>query len=251
MEDKILRYIRQTALPEMGITGQKRLMDSKAALVGAGALGSPAAVYLASAGIGKIGIVDDDVVELDNLHRQILHRTGSLGRPKVESARDAILEIDPDIIVETYRERLTATNAEAIFKGYDLVVDGSDNFETRYAMNEACVRLGIPLVHGSVLRFTGQVSVFVCHPRMRGNDIPCYACLYPEPPPAEVSPTCARAGVLGAVPGVIGTLQALEALKLMAGFGEPLTGKLLIFDGLTGRLRTLEVKKDPKCRVCS
>ncbi len=245
MKEKILRYIRQIALSEIGITGQKKLGNSKALLIGAGGLGSPAALYLASAGVGTIGIVDDDVVSFDNLHRQILHKTASLGMPKTESARKTILEINPDISVKTYQERLTKFNAETIFKDYDLVLDGSDNFETRYLANEVCVRNGLPFVLGSILRFEGQISVF--DTRQGG---PCYSCIYPEPPPLEVAPTCARAGVLGALTGVIGTLQALEALKILAGFGETLIGKLLIFDGLTCKMKTLELKKDLKCRIC-
>jgi adenylyltransferase/sulfurtransferase len=247
MEDKILRYIRQIALPEIGIVGQKKLMNSKVILIGAGGLSSPSAIYLAAAGIGTIGIVDDDVVSLDNLHRQILHKTESIGRPKTESASRTVLELNPDIEIKTYQERLAESNAESILRGYDLVLDGSDNFETRYLANRICVKNGLPFVLGSILRFEGQVAVF---DTKRGGS-PCYSCLYPEPPPAEVSPTCARAGVLGVMPGIIGTLQALEALKLILGFGESLIGKLLIFDGLTCRMRELEVKRDEKCSVCS
>ena len=246
MDDKILRYIRQIALPEIGIVGQKKLMGSKLAIVGAGALGSPAALYLAAAGIGTIGIVDGDVVNLDNLHRQILHKTASIGKPKVESARATILDVNSEVTVKTYHERLTSSNAVAIFQDYDIILDGSDNFETRYTINEACIKLNLPFVLGSILRFEGQVGVF--DTRHGG---PCYSCLYPSPPPSQVSPTCARAGVVGPVPGIIGTMQALEALKLIIGFGESLLGKLLIFDGLTCKMRTLNLKKDLKCKVCS
>lgn len=246
MDCKPLRYIRQIVLSEIGMAGQKRLMDSKVLLVGAGGLGSPAAIYLAAAGVGTIGIVDDDVVNLDNLHRQILHKTISVGMPKTESARTTILELNPDVTVETYQEHLTSLNAESIFGRYDLILDASDNFETRYIANAFCVKKGLPFVMGSVLRLEGQIGIF---DTKRGG--PCYYCLYPEPPPVEVSPTCARAGVLGVVPGIIGTMQALETLKILAGFGEPLFGKLLIFDGLTCKMRTLEIKKDKKCEVCS
>lgn len=243
MNDNILRYIRQTALHEIGIIGQKKLLSSKVLIVGAGALGSPAAIYLASAGVGTIGIADDDKVQLENLHRQILYKTASVGKTKVESARETIKELNPEINIKIYNERISETNAGEIFQNYDITIDCTDNFESRYVINKACVKLGLPMVHGSILRFEGQVSVF--------NKSPCYSCLYPEPPPAEISPTCARAGVLGAVTGIIGTMQALEAIKLICGFGEPLIGKLLIFDALTCTMRLFEVKKDEKCKVCN
>ncbi len=245
MNDNLLRYIRQIVLSEIGISGQTKLLRSKVLIIGAGGLGSPAAIYLASAGIGTIGLVDDDVVSLDNLHRQILHRTSSIGMPKTESGRRTIGEMDANIVVQTHQERLTESNSESIIRNYDLVIDGTDNFETRYLANAVCVKKRIPFVMGSVLRFEGQISVF--DPSKGG---PCYECLYPQQPPADVSPTCVRAGVLGVIPGTIGTLQALEALKLLAGFGDPLVGKLLIFDGLTCRMRELKVERDKHCKVC-
>lgn len=240
-----IRYIRQIVLSEIGVSGQKKLAESKVLIVGVGGLGSPAALYLASAGIGNIGLVDDDVVNIDNLNRQILHNVSSIGMPKTESGRNAIFKTNPDIVVDVYQERLTATNAESIIQRYDVVLDGSDNFETRYIINKACVKKRIPFVMGSVLRFEGQVAVFD-----PSKNSPCYECLYPVPPPADVSPTCARAGVLGVIPGVVGTLEALEAMKLICGFGEPLVGKLLIFNGLTCTMRTLELRRDAGCKVC-
>lgn len=244
--NQLLRYARQITLRELGIKEQQKLLESKVLIVGAGGLGSPAALYLAGAGVGTIGIIDSDSVELDNLHRQILHTTGSIGEKKVKSAERTINNLNNDVIVKAFAKRLTSDNVSDVLKGFDIVLDGSDNFPTRYLVNEACIKLGVPLVHGSILRFTGQVSVF--DPRHGG---PCYACLYPEAPPPEVAPSCVEAGVLGVIPGIIGSMQALEALKLLAGFGEPCIGKLLIFDGLKLSMKTLEVKKDPKCRVCS
>lgn len=245
-KSELSRYARQLTLPEIGVEGQKKIAAARVLIVGAGGLGSPAAFYLAAAGVGTIGIIDSDSVELDNLHRQILHTTKSVGEKKVKSAAAAIAELNDKVATKLYDERLTAKNAGKIFKDYDLVLDGSDNFETRYVVNEACVKSGIPLVHGSILRYTGQLSVF--DPKNGG---PCYSCVYPEPPPAEVAPSCAEAGVLGVIPGIIGTMQGLEALKIIAGFGEKIIGKLLIFDGLTCRMKMLGVKRDVGCKVCS
>ena len=243
---KMQRYARQIILPEIGMNGQKKLLQSKALIIGAGGLGSPAAMYLAAAGIGTIGIVDSDRVELDNLHRQIIHTTKSVGVQKTKSAAQTILALNPDVKVKLFAERLDKKNAVDIFKGFDVVLDGSDNFPTRYVVNGTCVKLKIPLVHGSILRFTGQVSVFDVK-----DGGPCYACVYPEPPPPDVAPSCVEAGVLGTITGIIGTMQAMEALKLIANFGEPLKGKLLIFDALMCKMRTLELKKDEKCKVCN
>lgn len=239
------RYRRHLTLPEVGEEGQARLLASKVLLVGAGGLGSPAALYLAAAGVGTLGVVDSDVVEVSNLQRQVLHTVERAGQPKVHSVRTALQALNPDVQVVPFHERLTAANALRILEGFDVVLDGGDNFPTRYLVNDACVLLGKPLVHGSVFRFEGQATTFV--PRQG----PCYRCLYPEPPPPELAPSCAEAGVLGVLPGLVGLLQATEALKLLLGRGEPLVGRLLTFDALGTRFHELKVRRDPRCPVCA
>lgn len=241
------RYARQLTLPEVGEAGQARLGEAKVLLIGAGGLGSPAACYLAAAGVGTLGIVDHDTVDRSNLQRQILHTDDRVGMSKVESARRTLNALNPDVRVEGYEERLSADNVERILAGWDLVVDGSDNFPTRYLVNDACVKLGLANVHGAVFRFEGQMSVFW---PAAGDDIPCYRCLYSEPPPPEQAPSCADAGVMGVLPGIIGTLQALEALKILLGVGTPLAGRLLCLDGLAGEFRELRVRRDPECAYC-
>ena len=242
------RYARHLVIPEVGEAGQLKLLDSRVLLVGAGGLGSPAALYLAAAGVGTLGVVDHDLVDRSNLQRQILHTEDRIGTPKVESARTAIQALNPSVQVVDYPTRLDSRNVEQIFTGFDVVVDGSDNFPTRYLVNDACVKLGIPNVHGSVYRFEGQVTVFwPGYPQYAG---PCYRCLYPEPPPPELAPSCAEAGVLGVLPGVIGLLEAVEAIKLLLGIGEPLVGRLLWYDALHAHFTELRIKRDPACRYC-
>lgn len=238
------RYSRHLIIPEVGEKGQQKLLDSRVLMLGAGGLGSPAALYLAAAGVGTIGIIDDDVVDRSNLQRQILHADDRVGEPKVDSAEATIRALNPDVQVNKYQTRLTSENVLDIFEGYDLVVDGGDNFPTRYLINDACVHLGIPNVHGSVYRFEGQVTAFV------PEEGPCYRCLYPEPPPPEFAPSCQEAGVLGVLPGVIGLLQSIEVVKLLLGIGKPLTGRLLAFDGLNTEFRELRLQRDPDCPVC-
>ncbi len=242
------RYSRHLLMPEVGEEGQLKLLDSKVLLIGAGGLGSPAALYLAAAGVGALGIIDHDIVDRSNLQRQILHSDERVGISKVDSARTAITALNPEIKVVPMAVRLNSGNVEEIFAGYDLVVDGSDNFPTRYLVNDACVKLGLPNVHGSVYRFEGQVTVF--WPGREDRPGPCYRCLYPEPPPPELAPSCAEAGVLGVLPGVIGLLEAVEALKLLLGKGEPLVGRLLWYDALDARFTELQLRRDPKCRYC-
>jgi molybdopterin/thiamine biosynthesis adenylyltransferase/rhodanese-related sulfurtransferase/molybdopterin converting factor small subunit len=242
-EDR-LRYARHLAIPEVGEAGQEKLLKSKVLLVGAGGLGSPAAFYLAAAGVGTITLVDDDVVDASNLQRQILHDTRRIGQPKVESARETLLALNPGIRVVGVRERLTSANVERLFGGQDVILDGSDNFATRYLVNDACVKLRIPNVHGSVYRFDGQVSVF-----WPGRG-PCYRCLYPEPPPPELAPSCAEAGVLGILPGVIGLLEAVETIKLLLGKGTSLVGRLLVYDALEASFTELKLRRDPDCAWC-
>jgi adenylyltransferase/sulfurtransferase len=242
--EEILRYSRHLLLPEVGVEGQARLKHARVLLVGAGGLGSPAALYLAAAGVGTLGIVEFDAVDLTNLQRQILHGTSQVGRSKLDSAGARLRDLNPEVRVEPFATRLTSTNAREVLEGFDLVVDGSDNFPTRYLVNDACVLLNKPLVYGSIFRFEGQVSVFDA---ARG---PCYRCLYSEPPPPGLVPSCAEGGVLGVLPGVIGSLQALEALKLVLCVGEPLIGRLVLFDALRLRFRELELRKDPDCPVC-
>lgn len=238
------RYARHIVLPQVGATGQQRLLDSSIAVIGAGGLGSPAIMYLAAAGVGTIGIVDDDAVEVSNLQRQILHRSANVGNPKTESAAQAAAGLNPETNLRTHQVRLSAANAEEILGDYDVVIDGTDNLPTRYLLNDAAVRLRIPVVHGSVFRFEGQVSVF--NPYIG----PCYRCLFPEPPPADLTPTCAEAGVFGVVPGVIGTMQATEALKLILGVGSPLVGRLVTYDALEQDTHTVRFDRDPACASC-
>jgi molybdopterin/thiamine biosynthesis adenylyltransferase/rhodanese-related sulfurtransferase len=243
------RYARHLAMPEVGEAGQAKLLASKVLLIGAGGLGSPAALYLAAAGVGTLGIVDHDVVDRSNLQRQILHSEAKIGQAKVQSARQAIEALNPTVKVEAYEERLSSANVERIFSGYDVVLDGSDNFPTRYLVNDACVKLGIPNVHGSVYRFEGQASVFwPGYPKRRG---PCYRCLYPEPPPPEMAPSCMEAGVLGVLPGLIGLIEAIETIKLLLELGDPLVGRLLCYDALQQRFYELELKPDPGCPYCA
>ncbi len=242
------RYARHLSIPEVNEKGQERLLDSKVLLVGAGGLGSPAAFYLAAAGIGTMGIVDDDIVDRSNLQRQILHTDARVGTLKVESATETLTALNPAVQIVQYPERLDSGNVEGIFTGYDVVLDGTDNFPTRYLVNDACVKLGIANVHGSVFRFEGQVSVF--WPGRQENPGPCYRCLYPEPPPVELAPSCADAGVLGVLPGVIGLLQAVETIKILVGIGEPLVGRLLTYDALRPRFSELRLERDPACPYC-
>ena len=238
------RYDRHIRLPEVGESGQRRLLDGRVLIVGAGGLGSPAALYLAAAGVGTLGIADHDRVDITNLQRQILHTVRSVGDRKVLSARDAIRALNPDVSVETHDGRLEAAGVLDLLDGYDLVLDGTDNFPTRYLLNDASIHLGIPVVHGSVFRFEGQVSIF------DPASGPCYRCLFPEPPSPELAPDCAEAGVLGVLPGVIGTLQATEALKWLLGIGETLVGRLLLYDALSQHFRTLTFRRTPGCPAC-
>ncbi|MFQ5937854.1 MAG: molybdopterin-synthase adenylyltransferase MoeB, partial [Acidiferrobacterales bacterium] len=242
------RYSRHVLMPEVGEAGQLKLIDSKVLLIGAGGLGSPAGFYLAAAGVGTLGVVDDDVVDRTNLQRQILHTDARVGVPKVESARKSLEALNPAVKVIGHQTRLDSSNVEEIFSEYDVVVDGSDNFPTRYLVNDACVKLGIPNVHGAVYRFEGQVSVFwPAYEKRRG---PCYRCLYPEPPPAELAPSCAEAGVLGILPGVVGLLEAVETIKLLLGIGEPLVGRMLYYDALRAQFTELKLEPDPACQYC-
>jgi molybdopterin/thiamine biosynthesis adenylyltransferase/rhodanese-related sulfurtransferase len=242
--DQRLRYQRHLLLPEVGEQGQLRLLDAKVLLLGAGGLGSPAALYLAAAGVGSIGIIDMDVVDASNLQRQVLHNVDRVGERKVDSAKKTLTAMNPDVAVATYDVRLAADNVLSIIEGYDLIVDGTDNFPTRYLVNDASVLTGIPVVHGSIFRFEGQVTVF---DPTRG---PCYRCLLPEPPPAELAPSCAEAGVLGVLPGIVGSIQALEAIKVLLGLGDPLIGRLLTYDALEESFRTFTLRKDPACPAC-
>jgi sulfur-carrier protein adenylyltransferase/sulfurtransferase len=241
---EILRYSRHLLLPEVGLAGQQKLKGARILLVGAGGLGSPAALYLAAAGVGTLGLVEFDLVDVTNLQRQVLHGTGQIGRPKLDSAEARLRDLNPHVRLERFPARLTSVNALEILGGFDVVVDGSDNFPTRYLVNDAAVLLAKPLVYGSIFRFEGQVSVFDAR---RG---PCYRCLYSEPPPPGLVPSCAEGGVLGVLPGVIGSLQALEALKLVLEVGESLVGRLLLFDGLRLKFRELALRKDPDCVLC-
>jgi molybdopterin/thiamine biosynthesis adenylyltransferase/rhodanese-related sulfurtransferase len=243
------RYARHLLLPQVGVDGQRRLEQSRVLLLGAGGLGSPAAFYLAAAGVGQLRLVDDDAVERSNLQRQILHVDADVGVAKVESAQRRLSALNPRTTVEAVRERLASDNVERLLQGVDVVIDGADNFPARYLLNDACVKLGIPLVYGAVHRFEGQVAVFDAG-RQRGQ-APCYRCLFPEPPPPEAAPNCAEAGVLGVLPGVVGMLQATEAIKLLLGIGEPLRGRLLHFDALAMRFRETRLAPDPDCAVCA
>ncbi|MCD9030312.1 molybdopterin-synthase adenylyltransferase MoeB [Luteimonas sp. Y-2-2-4F] len=243
------RYDRHLRLPEIGAAGQARLAEARVLLVGAGGLGSPAAFYLAAAGVGTLRLVDDDVVERSNLQRQILHAEARIGAPKVASAAQALAALNPRTRVEAVAERATSANIEALLAGMDVAIDGADNFPLRYLLNDACVKLGKPLVYGAVHRFEGQSSVF--DTAGRRGEAPCYRCLFPEPPPPEAAPNCAEAGVLGVLPGVIGLIQATEAVKLLLGIGEPLRGRLLHFDALGMRFRETRLRADPDCPVCA
>ena len=242
--EEIKRYSRHLIMPEMGVDGQRRLKGGSVLCVGAGGLGSPAAMYLAAAGVGRIGVVDFDVVDYSNLQRQIIHGTSDVGRSKLASAKDRLVDINPHIQVDTYETALSSENALELFGPYDVILDGTDNFPTRYLTNDACVLLGKPNAYGSIFRFEGQASVFAA------KDGPCYRCLYPEPPPPGLVPSCAEGGVLGVLPGVIGVIQATEAIKLLTGIGEPLVGRFLIYDALRMRFRELKLRKDPDCPVC-
>jgi sulfur-carrier protein adenylyltransferase/sulfurtransferase len=242
--DELRRYDRHLILPELGEEGQRRLKTARVLLVGAGGLGSPAALYLAAAGIGQLGIVDADAVEISNLQRQIVHGTSDVGRLKVHSAAVRVRELNPHVDVRTYDARLTSANAMIVLADYDVIVDGSDNFQTRYLINDACVLLGKPNVYGSVLRFEGQASVF------SSGEGPCYRCLFREPPPPGLVSNCAEGGVIGVLPGLVGTIQAAETIKLVTGIGETLAGRLLLVDALRMRFRTIELARDPECRAC-
>jgi sulfur-carrier protein adenylyltransferase/sulfurtransferase len=239
------RYSRHLLIPEVGSTGQKQLLESKALLIGAGGLGSPAALYLAAAGVGTIGLVDFDVVDVSNLQRQILHTTDRVGQRKVESARISINALNPEVKVVEHEEMLTAANVERLIAGYDVILDGTDTFETRYVLNDAAVAAGIPVVHASVFRFEGQLTTFIPY------EGPCYRCLYPTPPPPELAPGCSVAGVLGVVPGILGLLQTNEALKILLGIGTTLAGRLVLFDALETEFTELQLRRDPNCPVCS
>ncbi len=242
--DEIQRYARHLMLPDVGLEGQKRLKAARVLLIGAGGLGSPLALYLAAAGVGHLGLVDFDVVDASNLQRQILHGTKDIGRSKLASARERIADINPFLELTTYETALTSANALEIVAQYDIVVDGTDNFPTRYLVNDACVLLGKPNVYGSIFRFEGQASVFSAH------DGPCYRCLFPEPPPPGMVPSCAEGGVLGVLPGLIGTIQATETIKLILGIGEPLIGRLLLIDALGAQFRSVKIRKNPLCPAC-
>jgi len=241
---ELVRYSRHLILPDVGVPGQEKLKAARVLLIGAGGLGSPAALYLAAAGVGTLGLVDFDNVDITNLQRQILHGTKDVGRPKLQSARERIADVNPHVRLETYETALTSKNALDIFSGYDIVVDGTDNFATRYLVNDACVLQGKPNVYGSIFRFEGQASVFAL------PDGPCYRCLFPEPPPPGLVPSCAEGGVLGVLPGLVGTIQATETIKLIVGVGEPLKGRLLLIDTLGMQFRTVNVRKDPTCPAC-
>jgi sulfur-carrier protein adenylyltransferase/sulfurtransferase len=243
--DQRERYSRHLLIPEIGLEGQMKLLDAKVLLLGAGGLGSPAALYLAAAGVGTLGIVDNDVVDLSNLQRQVAHSNDRIGVPKVDSAEIAVKEINPDVKVEKYNVRLGADNVMEIIDGYDVIVDGLDNFPTRYLLNDASVRKQIPVVSASILGFDGQLSVFAPY------EGPCYRCLYPTPPPAELAPSCGANGVLGVLPGVMGLLQSVEVIKLVTGAGEPLVGRLLLYEALGAHFTELKVRRDPDCPVCS
>jgi sulfur-carrier protein adenylyltransferase/sulfurtransferase len=242
--NEVKRYSRHLIIPDVGMTGQKRLKNAKVLVVGAGGLGSPALLYLAAAGVGTLGVIDFDVVDESNLQRQIIHGQADIGRPKALSARDSIKEVNPYVNVIVHEEALTTDNVMEIFSGYDLIVDGTDNFATRYMVNDACVLLGKPYVWGSIYRFDGQASVFWA------DYGPCYRCLYPEPPPPGMVPSCAEGGVLGVLCASIGSIQVTEAIKVLTGIGEPLVGRLIVYDALEMSYRTLNIKKDPDCPIC-
>lgn len=242
--DEVLRYSRHLIMPEVGMEGQLKLKQAKVLCIGAGGLGSPLALYLAAAGVGKLGIVDFDIVDFTNLQRQIIHDTNDVGRPKLTSARETIADINPNVEVLGFETRLTSENALDIFKDFDIVADGTDNFPTRYLVNDACVLLGKPNVYGSIFRFEGQASIFYA------KEGPCYRCLYPEPPPPGLVPSCAEGGVLGVLPGIVGCIQAIETIKMILGRGRPLVGRLLLFDALNMKFRELKLRKNPECPAC-
>ena len=242
--DQENRYSRHTLLSEVGVAGQLKLLGAKVLCIGAGGLGSPSSMYLAAAGIGTIGMVDDDVVDASNLQRQILHGTDRVGTAKVESAETTLRALNPDVRVDKHRTRINGDNALALIAPYDVIIDGADNFPTRYLVNDAALRLGKPVIHASIFRFEGQITMFP------GNGSPCYRCLFPKPPPAEDAPSCAEAGVLGVLPGTMGVLQATEAIKLVLGLGESLAGRLVIYDAILTRFRELKLRRDPKCPTC-
>ena len=243
-KDEVLRYSRHLIMPEVGMDGQLKLKQARVLCIGAGGLGSPLALYLAAAGVGKLGIVDFDTVDFTNLQRQIIHDTNDVGRPKLTSARETIADINPNVEVVGFETRLSSENALDIFKDFDIVADGTDNFPTRYLVNDACVLLGKPNVYGSIFRFEGQASVFYA------KEGPCYRCLYPEPPPPGLVPSCAEGGVLGVLPGIVGCIQAIETIKLILGRGHSLIGRLLLFDALNMKFRELKLRKNPECPVC-
>ena len=243
-KDEILRYSRHLIMPEVGMEGQLKLKQSKVLCIGAGGLGSPLALYLGAAGVGKLGLVDFDVVDFTNLQRQVIHGTSDVGRTKLQSARDTLQEINPSVEIETFETRLSSDNALDIFREYDIVADGTDNFPTRYLVNDACALLGKPNVYASIFRFEGQASIFYA------EQGPCYRCLYPEPPPPGLVPSCAEGGVLGVLPGIMGCIQAMETVKLILGRGEPLIGRLLLFDALGMKFRELRLRKNPDCPIC-
>lgn len=243
------RFARQIVLPEVGVAGQRRLAQARVLVIGAGGLGSPVALYLAAAGVGTLRIVDDDRVDASNLQRQVLHTTARVGRAKVESATETLHALNPLLVVEAIEQRISSSNVDALVAGCDILVDGSDNLPTRYLLSDAAVKHGLPLVYGAVERFSGQVSVF--HPQSNRGHAPCYRCLFPEPPPPDQAPNCAEVGVIGVVPGVIGLLQASETIKLLLHLGEPLIGRLLLFDALGARFRELALPADPECSVCA
>ena len=239
-----VRYSRHTMLPEVGEAGQLKLLDAKVLCIGAGGLGSPSALYLAAAGVGTIGLVDDDVVDSSNLQRQILHSTDRIGMAKVESGAKTLTGLNPDVTVRQHKERLTSDNVLDILADYDVIVDGADNFQTRYLLNDVALKLGKPVVHSSIFRFDGQLTVF------SAQGEPCYRCLYPEPPPPEEAPSCQEAGVLGVLPGIMGVLQATETVKLILGLGTTLAGRLLVYDALSTKFRELKLRRDPNCPTC-
>src|SRR3989475_2139130 len=243
-KEEILRYSRHLIMPEVGMEGQLKLKQAKVLLVGAGGLGAPLGLYLAAAGVGRLGLVDFDVVDFTNLQRQVTFSTSDVGRPKLEAAQKRLSGLNPEIQIDTYETRLTSQNALEILREYDIIVDGTDNFPTRYLVNDACILLGKPNVYGSIFRFEGQVTVFGM------PDGPCYRCLYPEPPPPGLVPSCAEGGVLGVLPGIVGSIQAMETIKLILGSGDHLVGRLLLFDGRKMQFRELVLEKDPDCPVC-
>ena len=243
-QEEILRYSRHLIMPEVGMEGQLKLKAASVLLVGTGGLGAPLAMYLTAAGIGRIGLVDFDVVDHTNLHRQVIHGTKDVGKPKIDSAIETMRDINPNVVIDRHEVALTSENALEIIKDYDIVVDGTDNFPTRYLVNDACVLLGKPNVYGSIFRFEGQATVFA----YEGG--PCYRCLYSEPPPPGLVPSCAEGGVLGILPGVIGLIQATEAVKLILGIGEPLKGRLMLYDALNMKFRELKLRRNPECPIC-